>query len=113
MRANLTVILAFLPACAMAVHAQSPAPVLTYHNDNSRTGLNAAETVLTWSNVNVNGFGKRFRYAVDGYVYAQPLYAPGVSINGAVRNVVFVATESNSVYAFDADAVSGGSTVPL
>lgn len=82
--------------------------VLTYHNDNARTGANTDEIVLTPANVNTNSFGRLMKYDVDGYVYAQPLYFPGLLFPGlGRRNAVFVATANNSVYAFDADSNAG------
>jgi hypothetical protein len=77
--------------------------VLTYHNDNQRTGQYTLETVLTPSSVNASAFGKKFSQTVDSYVYAQPLFVPGLTIGGQVHDVVFVVTEANSIYAFDAN----------
>jgi uncharacterized protein YjdB len=79
------------------------ANVLTWHNDNSRSGANLQETVLTPGNVNSGSFGKLYQFLLDGDPYAQPLYVSGLNINGGVHNVVFVATQHDSVYAFDAD----------
>jgi hypothetical protein len=78
------------------------ASVLTYHNDNASDGQNMQETVLTPSNVNSTSFGKVFTTSVDGQAYAQPLFVQGLNIAGGVHNVLFVATEHDSVYALDA-----------
>ena len=81
--------------------------VLTYHNDNGRTGQNLNEEILSPANVNTNHFGKLWVLNADGLVDAQPLYAAGVSIPAkGMRNVLFVATENDSVYAFDADSTN-------
>jgi hypothetical protein len=78
--------------------------VYTYHNDLERDGANTREYALTPANVNTGSFGKLFSCAVDGAVYAQPLWVANLSVGGAVHNVVFVATQHDSLYAFDADA---------
>jgi hypothetical protein len=85
------------------------ANIVTWHYDNGRTGLNPNETTLTTANVNSNDFGKLFSYLVDGYIYAQPLFVSNITIAGTPHNVVFVATENDSVYAFDADQYGNGS----
>jgi hypothetical protein len=96
--------------------AQTPGAVVTQHNDNSRTGANLQETILTTSNVKPvdatgTGFGKLFSRQVDGQIYAQPLFVPNVTINGVKHNVVYVATMHDSIYAFDAD--NPNATAPL
>jgi len=80
------------------------AGVLTYHNDLSRDGANTGEYALTPSAVTTATFGKLFSCSVDGAIYAQPLWVPNLTMNGGKHNTVFVATQHDSVYAFDADA---------
>jgi len=77
--------------------------VVTNRYDNSRNGANTRETILTVANVGGGKFGLLFSRMLDGHVYAQPLYVPGLTINGAKHNVVFVATENNTLSAYDAD----------
>jgi outer membrane protein assembly factor BamB len=99
-------ILGFFPllwVLAVAAPLALSDDVRTYHNDNARTGLNSSETTLTPSNVNSASFGKLFTLSVDGLVDAEPLYLSDVSIRSVTHNVLIVATEHDSVYAFDAD----------
>jgi hypothetical protein len=78
--------------------------VLTYHNNLSRDGTNIHEFALTTSNVNTATFGKLFSCQADGAIYAQPLWVPNLTVAGAPHNVIIVATQHESLYAFDADA---------
>ena len=87
--------------------------VLTRHNDLQRTGQNLSETILNTSNVNVRNFGKLYARNLDGELYAQPLYVPGVTNGDAIHNVIYLATNHNSVYAFDADSNTGSNVDPL
>jgi len=117
-RSKIITISIFLIA-SMSIRAQ--VNVTTWHNDLSRTGVNAQETILTTENVNTTDFGKLFALPVDGQVYAQPLFLSGVPIGGGTHNVLYVATEHDSVYSIDADSgtiyakvsliPSGGTTV--
>lgn len=105
---NLVAIL--LLACSYA--AAGPVDVLTANYDNERTNANPNEGILNTNNVNSTQFGKLFSFAVDGQVYAQPLYVHGVPVSGkGTLNVLYVATMHNTVYAFDADASTA--TAPL
>src|SRR5690242_19631412 len=95
-----SILLTSLTFVVVSGFAQNQA-VTTVQYDNSRTGANTAEIILNTANVNALSFGKLSSWPVDGFVFAQPLYVPGLNINGAVRNVLFVATMNNSIYAFD------------
>ena len=88
---------------ALTVAAPTGKDAITYHYDNGRTGLNPNETILTPANVNSATFGKLNFIAVDGKVDAEPLYLSAVVINGQTHNVLYIVTEHDSVYAFDAD----------
>ncbi len=93
--------------------------VTTKMNDISRTGANTSETILTPANVNIGTFGKLFSFPVDGWIYGQPLYMSGLTMGagtpqaGTTHNVVFLVTQHDSVYAFDADNNSGANANPL
>ncbi len=105
-----------LGCCALAAAAASSAygqvNVTMQRYDNARTGQNLSETTLNTSNVGQATFGKLFTRAVDDEVYAQPLYVSGVNVPGVgVRNVLYVATLNNTLYAFDAD--NPGAAAPL
>jgi hypothetical protein len=106
-------VLMLIAGLAVFTGAQAGAQVnvLTGRNNNARNGLNASETLLNSANVKSTTFAKLGAYSVDGYVVAQPLYMSNISISGGLHNVVFVADQHDSVYAFDAD--NPGSGIPL
>ena len=89
---------------SLTVAAPTGIDAVTYHYDNSRTGLNPNETILTLANVNSSTFGKLNLLSVDGKVDAEPLYLSAVTISGQTHNVLYVVTEHDSIYAFDADS---------
>jgi hypothetical protein len=92
-----------LAALLLSLFPATRSQVLTSQNDNARTSANTRETTLTPANVNARKFGRIFSLRADGDIYAQPLYLPDVEIPAKGRhNVLFVATEHDSVYAFDA-----------
>jgi hypothetical protein len=91
-----------------------PLSVTSWHYDNSRTGVNANETILNLVNVNPNTFGKLFDLSADGAMIGQALYLPNIAIPGkGTHNVVYAATMHDSVYAFDADSNTGANASPL
>src|SRR5438874_250987 len=90
------------------VPVSDPPAVLTQHNDNLRTGANLRETILTPRSVTQESFQLVFSRSVRGYIYAQPLFVPGLEVGGRKHDVVFVCTEHNDVYAFDANDPMAG-----
>lgn len=94
--------------CGLVPYASAqtptPVPVLTWRYDLTHSGANTQETALTPANVASSAFGKLFSLRVDDRVFAQPLYVPSLKMSdGQVHNVLFIATENDSIYAFDAD----------
>ena len=102
------------PGIQLEAQTATPVDIVTWRYDLTHQGQNTQETLLTPANVAPGSFGKLFSQAVDGYVYAQPLYVNGLTMgDGQVHNVLFVATEHDSVYAFDADTNGGANALPL
>ena len=97
-----------LSSSSATVYVTSYPGTFTHYIDNSRTGQNLNETVLTPANVSATTFGKLATYSIDGIAHASPLYVAGVNVPGlGLRNVVYIGTEHDSMYAFDADAAGG------
>ena len=127
---SVTAVLETMPALSASagvtvIPSNALAGVYSWRNDNSLTGQNSQETKLTPSSVSGTSspFGKLFGCSVDGAIFAQPLYVANVAMANVTHNVVYVATENDTVYAFDADNLcqtlwqmslidSGASTVP-
>ncbi len=95
-------------ALTVSVASTSAVNITTFHVDANRSGLNSGETTLTPSNVKAADFGKLFSYTIAGYAYGEPLVMSNVSIHGGTHNVLYVATEQDNVYAFDADNYGTG-----
>ncbi len=91
-------------SASMTVFVTDLAGVTTYHNDLARDGVNSQEYALSTATVTTSTFGKLFSCPVDGAIYTQPLWMPNVTVNGATHNVVLVATQHDSLFAFDADS---------
>ena len=114
MFARMTFWAVLLVCLALVTSSLAQHAIVTGSSDNSRTGANENETLLTPSNVNKNSFGRLFTQSVDYQVLGQPLYVPNVVIpNKGTHNVVYVVSMLDSVYAFDADSKDGDNAVPL
>ena len=101
-----------LGMCVLAaMSAGAQVDVLTQHNDNTRTGVNLRETVLTPENVNKARFGMLFKRVVDDQLYSQPLIVTGVEVGGGTHDIVYVTTVNNSVYAFDANDAAAAAPI--
>jgi Legume lectin domain/Chitobiase/beta-hexosaminidase C-terminal domain len=113
-RSTWAYLLPVLSISLTAIGAYAQINVLTGHNDTARTGQNLNETILTPADVNATQFGKLFQHSVGGWMLAQPLYVQQVAIAGkGTHNVVYVATNQDIVYAFDADTNGGANASPL
>ena len=110
-------VFSIIAAWAGVFYASGQTQITTSQYNNARTGAYLNETRLTPGNVNPRSFGRLFALKVDGDVYAQPLYLTGLQVSGrGKRDVVFIATEHDSVYAFDATQKAsplGRSTLPM
>src|SRR5579862_8655385 len=106
-------LLALASVAVSTANAQSLNAYPKWSFDNGNTGWNPNETILNTANVNVNNFGKLWQHSLDGQVYAQPLYVANLTVNGSQHNVVYVCTENDSVYAFDADSSTPPNDQPL
>jgi outer membrane protein assembly factor BamB len=107
-------VLAAIGLTGLVQTATAQTSVLTYHDDNARSGANTTETRLTPKNVRTTAFGKQFSQPVDGQIYGQPLLVRGVRIAGkGTHHIVIAVTQANSVFAFDADSGTGSNATPL
>jgi outer membrane protein assembly factor BamB len=111
MRTSASLLLILCLLCGASVYSHAQVDVLTQHNDNARTGANLLETTLTPGNVNKTQFGMLFKRVVDDQLYTQPLVATGIQVDGGTRDIVYVTTVNNSVYAFDAN--DGEAALPI
>src|SRR5277367_1980654 len=97
----------------MTLRLQAGVNITMWQVDQQHTGQNLNETILTPSFVGSSGFGFLFSQNLDGQVFGQPLIVSGLTINGATHNVVYMVTENDGVYAFDADSNAGSNSTYL